>query len=201
MKALLRNPDFYQFFQVAGGFFSARLRAIDRYLTVNRGQRLIDIGCGPGHISSKLPQGIIYDGFDLDEAYINFANARFGEKGKFHCRVFDEAAAAEFGPADIVMMNGVLHHMDDEMVQKTAETVSKALKPGGIFFALDGVYTPDQNAVAKWLLQHDRGRFVRTESGYRALLEKRFVRCEFHVHNDLTRVPYDLIISKCSRAG
>ncbi len=201
MKSLLSSPKVYQWFQMAGGFFSARVNAIGRYLAPRAGQKVLDIGCGPGHILSALPEGVIYDGFDVDQRYIDFANRHFGERGRFHCRWFDENAAAEFGPADIVMMNGVLHHMDDDCARKTTSLVAEALKPGGVFFALDGVYTPGQDALAKWFLDNDRGRFVRTEAGYRTLLADNFKACEFHVHHDLTRIPYSLIISKCSKAG
>jgi SAM-dependent methyltransferase len=142
---------------------------------------------------------VIYHGFDVDETYINFANQRFGGRGTFHCRLFDEAAATEFGPADIVMMNGVLHHMDDVSARATVSTIERALKPGGIFFALDGVYSAGQSAIAKWLLDNDRGRFVRTEAAYRAILATSFPACELHVSHDLLRVPYSLIISKCRK--
>jgi len=197
MKKILNSPTVYHAFQRAGGFFSARTKAIHQYLDLQKEQRIVDIGCGPGHIVAELPEGVVYYGFDVDEGYIRFANEHFGTLGRFYCRLFDEAAAADFGPADVVMMNGVLHHLDDATLSATIETVSKALRPEGIFFALDGVYAPDQSAVAKWLLNNDRGKFVRTESGYRKLLTKSFAACEFYVHNDLTRLPYSLIISKC----
>jgi SAM-dependent methyltransferase len=201
MKEVLQRPAVYQLFQVAVGAFSARARAIHRYLEPRAGQRMIDIGCGPGHILNELPEGVIYRGFDVDETYIDFANERFGTKGKFHCRLFDEEAAAEFGPVDLVMMNGVLHHMDDHSAGVTLSAIEKVLRPGGFFFALDGVYVDGQSAIAKWFLDKDRGRFVRTEDGYRSLLSKNFAAREFHLHHDLLRIPYSLIISKCQKAS
>jgi SAM-dependent methyltransferase len=200
MTALLQNAAIYQWFQIAVGAFSTRVNLIHKYLDLRAGQRLIDIGCGPGHILAELPEGVIYDGFDVDKRYIDFANRRFGGRGRFHCRIFDQDAAAEFGPADIVMMNGVLHHMDDDSARMTAALIEKVLKPGGTFFAFDGVYAPEQSALAKWFLDHDRGRYVRTEAAYREILSASFSTCDLHVYHDRLRIPYSFAISICRKA-
>jgi SAM-dependent methyltransferase len=209
MKEILNAPSVYQLFQVCGGFFSARVKAINQYLEIRPGQRLIDIGCGPGHILPKLPRGVLYDGFDVDEKYIRFANRHFGHLGKFHCQIFDAAAAKEFGPADGVLMNGVLHHLDDKSFTETVSAIHSALRPGGFLFTFDGVYVPGQGAVAKWLLDNDRGKFVREGQWYRNLLARFFDKTEFHIRKDLisvplsynlVKIPLDLFISKCTRS-
>jgi Methyltransferase domain len=43
----------------------------------------------------------------------------------------DEQCAAEFGPADVVMMNGLLHHLDDDDALTTLRVVRRVLRPGG----------------------------------------------------------------------
>jgi len=104
MKAILSHPALYQAYQNAGGFFGARVKAIADYLALRPGMRVIDIGCGPGHILRHLPDGIEYTGFDIDEAYIAYARRSFGHLGTFHCRHFDAAAACERVPvADLTL--------------------------------------------------------------------------------------------------
>jgi len=200
MNTLLRRPEIYQFFQVAVGAFSARASLVHQYLDPQPGQRLIDIGCGTGHILGALPEGVRYDGFDIDRTYIDFANRHFGRRAKFHCRLFDRDAASEFGPADIVMMNGVLHHMDDDSARVTISAIETVLKIGGTLFTLDPVYVPGQSAIVKWFLDNDRGKFVRSEAPYRALLSGSFSRCELHLYHHLFRIPYDVVISKCIKS-
>ena len=141
MKAMILNhPALYQAYQSAGGFFGARIKAIADYLTLRPGMRVIDIGCGPGHILRHLPEGTIYNGFDIDEAYIAYARRSFGHLGTFHCRYFDAAAAREFAGADLVMMNGVLHHIGDEDLRSTLANIRDVLKDDGVLFTTDPCY-------------------------------------------------------------
>ena len=194
MKALLGHPALYQAYQNAGGFFGARVKAISDYLTLRPGMRVIDIGCGPGYILRHLPEGVDYAGFDIDKSYIDHARRAFGHLGRFHCRYFDAAAAQEFGGADVVMMNGVLHHIDDGELQATLSNVRDALTPDGVLFTLDGCYRNGQSRIARWLLDHDRGEFVRDEYGYDRVLRGAFAKVNLAIREDYSRVPYTFII-------
>lgn len=192
--SFLEFPALYQYFQRAGGFFNARLIALRDYTSIRPGARIIDVGCGPGFLAEHIPRGASYIGFDTDEAYIAYAKARFGAIGSFHCRIFDDAAATEFGPADIVMMNGVIHHLDDATALATLASIRRALAPSGLLFTLDGCFEEGQNALAAWLLRKDRGRHVRTQQDYRTLLGRVFEDVVIHRRDDLSRIPYSFAI-------
>jgi SAM-dependent methyltransferase len=194
MKAILKHPALYQAYQNAGGFFGARIKAIGDYLTLRPGMRVIDIGCGPGHILRHLPPSIDYIGFDVDQTYIDYARSSFGHLGRFHCHYFDAAAADEFADADVVMMNGVLHHLGDEELKETLANVRGVLKRDGVLFTLDGCYREGQSRIAKWLLDNDRGEFVRDRNGYHHVLSEAFGKVDLAVREDYSRVPYTFII-------
>jgi SAM-dependent methyltransferase len=194
MKQILKHPEIYQLYQEFGGFFGARVKAIRDYLPIRAGERVIDIGCGPGHIVRHLPAGIDYAGFDIDGPSIAYARRRFGAHGRFEQRLFDAAAVREFGPADLVMMNGVMHHIDDAVLAALLADIRAVLKPGGRLFTLDGAYAPGQSRVAKWLLDNDRGVHVRSAEGYRRLLEEAFGAAAMHVRSDYSRMPYTFAI-------
>ena len=194
MKAILSHPALYQAYQNAGGFFGARVKAIANYLTLRPGMRVIDIGCGPGYILPHLPPDIDYNGFDIDQAYIDHARHSFGHLGKFHCRYFDAAAAEEFAGADVVMMNGVLHHIADEELKGVLANVRDVLRRDGVVFTLDGCYRDGQSRIAKWLLDNDRGEFVRDRNGYHQVLSGVFGKVDLAVRDDYSRVPYTFII-------
>lgn len=194
IKAVFDHPLVYQWFQRAGGFFGARTKAIDAYLELEPNARILDIGCGPGFLLEKLPTDVRYTGFDTDAGYVTYAKKRFGGRGEFVCGPFDADAAAATGPADVVMMNGVLHHLDDDEARETLDVIATALHPGGVLFTLDGCYVDGQSPIARHLLKNDRGPNVRTETGYRDLLDGRFSSVEVHIESSLSRIPYTFII-------
>lgn len=194
MKRFLEAPAVYQSFQNLGGFFGARVKCIEAYLNLKAGDRIIDIGCGPGYIVDHLPSGIEYVGFDTDPRYIIHAQKLFGSKGSFYCQPFDDASAEAHGPADVVMMNGLIHHLDDATARQVLLTARKVLKPSGVLFTLDGCFRKGQSAIAKWLLQNDRGTFVRTEQGYRDLYGSSFEDVSLFIREDVSLVPYTFIV-------
>jgi len=194
IKKIFDHPLVYQWFQQAGGFFGARVKAIEAYLPMNPGDKILDVGCGPGFIVESLPEGVVYTGFDTDAKYIGYAQKRFGKRGEFVCGALDQAAAERYGPADIVMMNGVLHHLSDDEARETLGVIAKALCPGGRLFTLDGCDVEGQPAVSRYLLDHDRGPYVRTRSGYLGLIDDKFPFIEVHIESALSRVPYTFLI-------
>jgi len=194
MKQLLKYPAIYQFYQELGGFFEARVAAIEALLAIPDGARVLDIGCGPGHIVAQLPENIDYMGLDIDEPSIAFAKDKFGERGRFEVRFFDEQAVRELGPVDIVMMNGVMHHIADEPLVETLRHVRDVLAPGGRFFSADGCYLPGQSRLAKWLLDNDRGEYVRDEAGYRQLLVSAFDNVKTHLRENTSGLPYSYLV-------
>ena len=105
LKNVLAHPALYQSFQQAGGFFGARVKAIAAYLPLEGGERIIDIGCGPGFIVQHLPKSTDYIGYDPSAADISYAARRFGMRGRFVEGFFDTAAVAQHMPADVVMLN------------------------------------------------------------------------------------------------
>jgi len=191
---VLAIPQLYQAVQEMGGFHWGRLHALQKYLSPKAGERVIDIGCGPGYVARDLPDQIDYLGFDIDERYIAFANRRFAKRGRFFCRPFDEAAAKTFAPADIVLMHGVLHHVSDEDAAGVLSAVANVLRPGGALFTVDPAYKEGQSWYLRFLMNHDRGRFTRTPEQYVQLLAGSFASVESHTHEDLARIRYTLFV-------
>jgi len=199
MRQILTHPEVYQAYQVAGGFFGARLKAFRDYVDFSRVKRVFDIGCGPGHIVQYIPQGIDYIGFDTAERYIDYANVKWRGRGRFMSRPFDRSAVEAFGKPDLILMNGVLHHMDDETAVAVVKDAAEALGEEGVFFALDGCFRDGQSPIARYLLEKDRGEYVREAGGYDAIVRQAFPKTEVFVRDDLSWAPYTFAITRGSR--
>ena len=194
LRDVLNSPTVYQKFQEWGGFFGARLRGVAEFLDIKPGMRLLDIGCGPGYILDHLPKEVEYFGFDIDASYISHAQEKFGDRGEFFCKYFDKDSVSLVAPIDIAMMNGVLHHISDEELNKTLAVIYATLRPGGVLFSLDGCYRKGQSRFNRWMLDNDRGQFVRDEIGYREVLQRTFDRVDLHVRENYSRVPYSFVV-------
>jgi SAM-dependent methyltransferase len=167
---------------------------MDDYLQLEPGMHILDIGCGPGHIVRHLPEGTHYTGIDVDERSIAFAKRTFGGRGRFIRGYFDATLAESLKPLNVIMMNGVMHHIADDDLARTLQNARAALASAGILFTLDGCYAPGQSRIAKWLLDNDRGGYVREAAAYRSLLSADFDSVEVHVRDDLAIWPYTFAI-------
>jgi len=74
---------------------------------------MLDIGCGPGEILGFLPTSVKYHGYDLSREYIHSAIEKYDGRGHWYCASVSDMQVKEYGAFDIVMANGVLHHLED----------------------------------------------------------------------------------------
>jgi cyclopropane fatty-acyl-phospholipid synthase-like methyltransferase len=177
---------------IIGGTKASKI-LVNTYLQPKTGDKILDIGCGPGDILESLPS-VDYWGFDLNKEYINSARKRFLNRGKFFCKEVSKDAIPGEDIFDIVMACGVFHHLTNEEAGEMFELAYTLLKSGGRFITFDGVYVPDQLYFARLLLSNDRGKYVRTEEQYRTIAQKYFNDIQVSIRSDLLRLPYTHII-------
>ncbi len=166
------------------------------------GCRILDIGCGPADILAYLPESIgEYAGFDMNPAYINAARRRWGSRGTFACQKVEAAALKTGNAYDIVLANGIVHHLDDSEAGHLFDVAHHALRTGGWLLTYDNVYVENQSWFARWLIAHDRGKAVRTRERYEAMARERFSRVETTILHDTLRVPYTILVLRCTKIG
>lgn len=174
IRAVLSSPAVYDRFQWLMGGRVGRTDFAQHMVRAAAGMRLLDIGCGTGELLDYLPPGVHYDGWDISEAYVAAARARFGAKGTFTCGRLTESDVARDRPYDVVIASGVLHHLDDEEARRFAALAGLAVRGGGRFVSIDPVLAEGQHPVARFLIARDRGQHVRTREAYTALLRSSF---------------------------
>ena len=194
LKAVFTAPALYSLFQRAIGATYARQWFIRQCLRPRAGDKIIDIGCGPGETIELLPN-TKYIGIDISESYISEANRRYGDSAIFlhgtaeSC--FDDERLRD---ADLVMCFGVLHHLEDSEVQQLFEFARHHLKSGGRFVGLEPCYLAHQSRASTWIMSRDRGRNVRSEQAWKSLLIPGFSSAATSVLTGLIRLPYTHVV-------
>jgi SAM-dependent methyltransferase len=196
VTSVLEYPAVYLTYQALVGGIRARKRCIRDHVKPTKNLTVLDVGCGPGYTIECFPQPT-YFGFDISQEYISYAKRKFSPPGQFYCQYLDESILSRLPKADVVLLMGLVHHMDDSSVVELFHLVNRAMKPGGRLYTLDGCYQQDQARAARYFLDNDRGKYIRDESGYRALAAKVFPQVTSVIREDLFRIPYTALIMEC----
>jgi SAM-dependent methyltransferase len=196
ISSIMEHSFVYMTYQTLVGGIRARRLVLEQYANYKPGMVIIDVGCGPGYPLKWLP-GADYYGFDISPQYIESAKQTYGDRGHFYCDLFSTKYLAEIPPADLVILMGVVHHLDDATTQEMFRLAHSALKPEGTLIALELCYKPDQPRIAKFLIDNDRGEYVRTQPEYERLGRQVFSRVRSDVREDLFYIPYTCLVLQC----
>src|SRR5262245_6399808 len=108
---LLERPRVYLAWQRP--FVASKLGPVWRHNDRASIRRVLDVGCGPGTNSAEFA-GLDYLGVDINPAYI--AHARRTSGGTFAVADVQSESIPGRGTYDFVLVNSLLHHLDDESV-------------------------------------------------------------------------------------
>ena len=192
-ERLLAIPIVYDTYQWMIGAPGCHARFISEMVCPLAGERILDLGCGVGASAKFLPDNISYVGLDVSSEYIEMARRRYGNKRKFICADVTSIDEEELGTFDRAFCFGVLHHLSDSEVFGVKSLIQKVVRPGGKFVTIDPCYENGQAAIAKFLIDHDRGAYVRSRAGFEHLLAG-IGSVQSHVYHDLLRIPYTQIV-------
>src|SRR6185503_16789135 len=95
------------------------------------GERVLDLGCGTGHLTNKIAaSGAIVVGIDVSADMIEQARTLYPGLS------FEIADGTKFhfaDPFDAVFSNAALHWIEEQ--DRVTDCIARALKPGGRFVA------------------------------------------------------------------
>src|SRR6516225_454873 len=135
LRSVLAFPWVYRLFGMLVGNKAYEEWFIKNVLGLRKGQKLVDVGCGPADILDRLP-GVEYVGLDISDVYIQAARAKFKTRSgtKFLSGSVEDWTCNRLTyEADVVLAHGVLHHVDDDEAKKILEFAYRALKDNGRF--------------------------------------------------------------------
>jgi SAM-dependent methyltransferase len=190
---LLEHPSAFDLYQRLIGAPRSKGLFVSEHVRARPGERLIDLGCGTGELLASLPDGISYVGVDIDPAYIETARTKFGDRGQFVC-----ADITTYRPAptsyEVVIGYGVLHHLDDRQCHLAFGLARTGLTAGGRAVFAEPCRTPDAGFIERALMDHDRGRHIRTVARYTDLARKQFDGVTTELLADTYRLPLTLLV-------
>ena len=149
--------------------------------------RIVDLGCGPGDLALTAHQlGINYYGCDPDAASVALARARFSSLVEAS---FEVGGAAQIQTPitkrDIVVLNGVAHHLDDCVL---GECLTEIL-PAARLAILDHDMVLDTSSVTalfqRSMQRADRGKYVRPLAFFRDIPHWRLLSMEQFLINPI----------------
>lgn len=187
---LTQIPFVYSLFQNMLGADRSRRELVSTYIRPQPGERVLDFGCGPGTIFPYLGEVASYTGIDLNGDHIETAKAQYGDKAIFHCGSLETLEKDVSGPFDLAVCVGVLHHLDDSVVDSLCQLVADRLTPQGRFVTIDPAFVEGQHWFARWLASKDSGQAVRSPEGYTQRLKLAFQSVNVSVRHNMLRVPY-----------
>lgn len=187
MHRLIANPGIYALWRSAIGGRRYREHFVSEYIKPRHGARILDLGCGTGHVAELLGSAR-YLGIDHSHHYIRYADKRYSAFGEFRCLDITDPTL-EVGTFDLVIAMGVLHHLSDFHADRSLSLAARSIEHRGKFLAVDITMCEDDGNLSRWLVKRDRGEYVRSPLGYRTLARHRFGEVSVTVRRDLLRVP------------
>jgi SAM-dependent methyltransferase len=167
--SLLSSPLVYEAFHHLIGARRWLKRFAREVVHAKAGELVLDVGCGPGALFRYLPRGTSYVGFDRNHAYIAQARREHGSGGTFICDDVSRFTEHAIAPADVAVLIGVLHHLNDDLARTLTKAIADCLKPGGRLVTADPCYHEGQSPLQRFIVGNDRGMHVRPFEQYARL--------------------------------
>jgi SAM-dependent methyltransferase len=151
-------------------FAEAKLRPLFAQNDFSRVRRVLDVGCGPGTNAHHFAD-VDYTGIDINAGYI--ADARRRHRRDFRVADVTRLTPGTIEPADMVLVNSLLHHLDDQETHRTLSSLPQLVTADGTVHILDLVL-PDELSPARALAKLDRGRYPRRVDDWRSIFSSHF---------------------------
>lgn len=171
LKIFSEIPFFFHYLRKIPEFGYNQTKQRIKKLTKRRNLPILDIGCGTGEFCG-LFSSLCYVGIDVSDSYIKFAKKHYPEY-TFKCQ---DGRSLEFLDKSFyyVLINGVIHHMNDIDAQAILLEASRVLRTSGMLILIESVPASATNILGNLMRSMDRGRYFRNEEENYSLVSRVF---------------------------
>lgn len=197
LRRILEIPIVHIWFKKIIGKENSAEWFLEKYIGDTVGKKILDLGCGTAEIADHIRGEKLYVGIDNNKLYLDKNEKHFADRKtcRFYCtdlNAFSESSTQKF---DIVLMIGVMHHIDDNALNAAMASIKRIIRRGGIFVSLDPCYIKGMNPIARFLCMLDRGRYVRYADDFISTQEKYWTDVKYEIRTDTLRLlPYSVIV-------
>lgn len=169
IERTLENPVMFDLQQKLCNDYTTVSNEFSEFLSKDS-MKILDVGCSTGTCAGNIidMKKHDYTGIDISPKYTSMASQRYPD-GKFIPMDARQMTFAD-NSFDIVMFNGVLHHMPDDLILDCAKEVNRVVKADGVVLVGEPVFT-DSKPMSTFLLKLDRGKFIRKTEDYIKVLK------------------------------
>jgi SAM-dependent methyltransferase len=173
LDSILELPLVYHLWQAP--FAEKKLAPLFANNDIRRIRRVLDVGCGPGTNTAHFAHAD-YLGIDLNPRYIARARQRHGRE--FVAADVTEHRLDASSRFDCILVNSLLHHLDDAGVSRLLRHLPELLTDDGFVHILDLVLPPGPS-LSRSLALLDRGDHPRSIEMWRSIFEGHFEPIRF----------------------
>ena len=199
LRLILTHPILYTLFGRIIGLSDKYRLYVDNFIKPFANMRILDIGCGTAAILDFLPLDIYYTGYDINTAYINYAQRKYGDRAFFFNKRVNEMLLPENEQYDVILADGLLHHLNSNEAKELFRIGYRVLKPNGLMLTVDPVLIKNQGAVDKFIISMDRGQHIRRGEEYKKIAESHFSNVSVHIIPKIGILSLTGCILKCRK--
>lgn len=178
LSSVMVHTTAYRLWQAP--FARAKLAPAFQHNNFDRIKRVLDVGCGPG-TNCQYFHHTDYTGFDINPGYIRFAKERYRRNFLVQdvCTFEPQADEERF---DFVLVNSLLHHLNDDQSLQILGQICKLLSPDGFVHIVELVL-PAQRGLPRLLATNDRGDFPRSLPAWEQIFNTHFRNAVFEPYS------------------
>lgn len=165
-ELILAQPIFYRL--VSSIVDRQKLKSIKRIRDDYSGLKILDLGCGIGN-SVRLFRKSDYTGIDINRRYIKIATRRYPGLSFI---AGDLNRVKWGGDFDIILINSLLHHLDDKQAMEILRKSVAALKSTGKVIIQEPLLPRRNEWCCRLMRRLDRGDYFRSLNGWKKLLKE-----------------------------